>query len=73
MLIGGGLFVCLSYVNAIFFLPDTLHAFGVRYVWEAFDMGKRNNAQVENATARLRAELKKSRHSMPPDGMGSDL
>ena len=59
-LTGGGLFVCLPGVNAISFLPDTLRALGVRSVWEAFDMDKRNNAQVADAAARLRAELKKA-------------
>ena len=56
----GGLFVCLPGVNAISFLPDTLRALGVRSVWEAFDMDKRNNAQVADAAERLRAELKKA-------------
>ena len=59
-LTGGGLFVCLPGVNAISFLPGTLRALGVRRVWEAFDMDKRNNAQVANAAARLRTELKKA-------------
>ena len=56
----GALFVCLPGVNAISFLPDTLRALGVRHVWEAFDMDKRNNTQVANAAARLRTELKKA-------------
>lgn len=60
VLTGGGLFVCLPGVNAISFLPDTLRALGVRRVWEAFDMDKRNNAQVADAAARLRTELKKA-------------
>lgn len=59
-LTGGGLFVCLPGVNAISFLPDTLRALGVRRAWEAFDMDKRNNAQVANAAERLREELKKA-------------
>ena len=59
-LTGGGLFVCLPGVNAISFLPGTLRALGVRRVWEAFDMDKRNNAQVANAAERLRAELIKA-------------
>ena len=53
-------FVCLPGVNAISFLPDTLRTLGVRRVWEAFDMDKRNNAQVADAAARLRTELKKA-------------
>ena len=54
------LFICLPGVNAIAFLNDTLHELRVTQVWEAFDMDKRCNPQVQAAVIRLRQEMKKA-------------
>lgn len=54
------LFICLPGVNAIAFLNDTLRELRVAQVWEAFDMDKRCNPQVQAAVIRLRQELKKA-------------
>ena len=56
----GTLFVCVPGVNAVSFLTDTLRTLGVCSVWEAFDMDKRCNPQVQAAVSRLRLELKKA-------------
>ena len=54
------LFICLPGVNAISFLNDTLRELRVTEVWEAFDMDKRCNPQVQAAVIRLRQEMKKA-------------
>ncbi len=54
------LFICLPGVNAIAFLNDTLRELRVTQVWEAFDMDKRCNPQVQAAVIRLRQEMKKA-------------
>ena len=54
------LFICLPGVNAISFLNDTLRELRVTQVWEAFDMDKRCNPQVQAAVIRLRQEMKKA-------------
>lgn len=59
-LMGGTTFICLPGVNAIAFLLETLHELDVQRVWEAFDMDKRSNPQVQAAVSRLRQELKKA-------------
>ena len=59
-LTGGMLFICLPGVNAITFLHDTLRELRVTQVWEAFDMDKRCNPQVQAAVIRLRQEMQKA-------------
>ena len=54
------LFICLPGVNAVSFLNDTLRELCVTQVWEAFDMDKRCNPQVQAAVIRLRQEMKKA-------------
>ena len=54
------LFICLPGVNAISLLNDTLRELRVTQVWEAFDMDKRCNPQVQAAVIRLRQEMKKA-------------
>ena len=54
------LFICLPGVNAVSFLNDTLRELRVTQVWEAFDMDKRCNPQVQAAVIRLRQEVKKA-------------
>ena len=54
------LFICLPGVNAISFLNDTLRELRVTQVWEAFDMDKRCNPQVQAAVIRLRQEMQKA-------------
>ena len=54
------LFICLPGVNAVSFLNDTLRELRVTEVWEAFDMDKRCNPQVQAAVIRLRQEMKKA-------------
>ena len=54
------LFICLPGVNAISFLNDTLRELRVTQVWEAFDMDKQCNPQVQAAVIRLRQEMKKA-------------
>lgn len=56
----GTLFVCVPGVNAVSFLADTLKELRVSQAWEAFDMDKRCNPQVQAAVIRLRLELKKA-------------
>ena len=45
----GTLFVCVPGVNAVSFLADTLKELRVSQAWEAFDMDKRCNPQVQAA------------------------
>ena len=59
-LTGGTLFVCVPGVNAVSFLADTLKELRVSQAWEAFDMDKRCNPQVQAAVSRLRLEMKKA-------------
>ena len=47
-------------MNAVSFLNDTLRELCVTEVWEAFDMDKRCNPQVQAAVIRLRQEMKKA-------------
>ena len=60
LLTSGMLFICLPGVNAITFLNDTLRELRVTQVWEAFDMDKRCNPQVQAAVIRLRQEMQKA-------------
>ena len=59
-LTGGTLFVCVPGVNAVSFLADALKELRVSQAWEAFDMDKRCNPQVQAAVSRLRLEMKKA-------------
>ena len=56
----GTLFVCIPGVNAVSFLADALKELRVSQAWEAFDMDKRCNPQVQAAVSRLRLEMKKA-------------
>ena len=69
----GNLFLCISGVNALHGLTDTIRALVVREVAEAMDINQMTNPNVRKAVLAMRKEVQKipafaiqSTHGTPP-------
>ena len=58
VLSGGRLFIAVSGVNAVNFLPEVLKELKIRRVYEAFDMDKCYKPEVKDALLALRTLVK---------------